>query len=433
MKVKCLVCGEIFDDSLEKCPVCGVGKEYFEPVMEEATNNTLDTNDHYVIIGNGTAALNSAIAIRERDKTGSILMIANEPYPTYNRPMLTKALASGIDAKEMAVKDDKWYEDNNIYQILDNAVVKIDTSDKEVLLANNVKFAYDKLIIATGSECFIPPINGKDKPEVIAIRRLSDTNKITKMLDKVKDVVVIGGGVLGLEAAWELKKANCHVTVLEAAPMLMGRQIDANAADMLQMIAKDKGIDIYTNVKITSIDGNDHVEAVSISDGTKFKADLVIVSAGVRANVALAKDINILTDRAIVVNEKMETSIKDIYACGDCAQYDNINYALWSEASEQGKVAGANAANDNISYKTILAPLCFNGMETSLFALGDNGKKADVVYKTIENKDITNRQYEKYYFEDDKLCGVILIGDTSKMAKLTNDLQEHKSYEEFIK
>lgn len=228
--VKCLVCGEIFDSSLEICPVCGVGKENFIPWDEEESSFSRDTNDFYVILGNGAAGLSAAKAIRERDKTGSIVMISNEPVSAYNRPMLTKALAAGLSAEQIAVEPASWYEENKVYQMLGRTVTSVDPEAKEVLLDDGSKCRYTKLIYALGSECFIPPIPGWDKPEVIAIRRLSDTEKIASLLPHTKEVVVIGGGVLGLEAAWELKKSGCSVTVLELAPQIMGRQLDLPAS-----------------------------------------------------------------------------------------------------------------------------------------------------------------------------------------------------------
>ena len=214
--VKCLVCGEIFDSSLEVCPVCGVGKENFVPVDAQESEFSNDTKDFYVILGNGTAGWNAAAEIRKRNKTASILMISNEPYRTYNRPMLTKSIMADLDEEQIAVQNAAWYEEQNIQQVLDMEVVAIHPETKEIELDGGLKFVYTKLIYALGSECFIPPIAGAEKEDVIAIRRLDDTKKVAAMLPDVEHVVVIGGGVLGLEAAWELKKAGCQVTVLEA-------------------------------------------------------------------------------------------------------------------------------------------------------------------------------------------------------------------------
>lgn len=430
--VKCLVCGEIFDSSLEICPVCGVGKENFVPVDAQETDFRNDSKEFYVILGNGAAGLSAAKAIRDRDKTGSIVMISNEPYMTYNRPMLTKSMVAELDAEEIAVEPASWYEENKVFQVLGKEIKAVNTQDKEVELGDGTKVQYTKLIYALGSECFIPPITGADKPEVVAIRRMSDIGKIEKLMDRVENVVVIGGGVLGLEAAWELKKARKEVTVLELAPQIMGRQLDASASEMLTAISESKGISIHTGVQIASIEGEASVTGVKLADGRVFPAELVIVSAGVRANAAVAANAGVEINRGVLVNAKMETNVEGVYACGDCAEFDGINYAIWPQALEQGKTAGANAAGDALEYATVSAGLSFNGMNTSLYAIGDNGKNPNLIYRTVEFKDMGRKQYEKYYFLNNRLCGVILLGDTSKMASVTEAIEQKKSFKELF-
>lgn len=430
--VKCLVCGEIFDSSLETCPVCGVGPENFVEVEDAYTGYTNPTEEHFLILGGGTAGFNAAKSIRERNATATIMMITNEAVLPYNRPMLTKSMMVDLGGEQLTIESAGWYTDNQITCRLNTEVLKLDPSAKEVTLNDGTVLTYDKCIYALGSECFVPPIAGSTLPEVIAVRRISDANKIQSMLPNVTDVVVIGGGVLGLEAAWELHKAKVKVTVLESAPQIMGRQIDAPAAGLLAQLMSKQGIELHTSADIVGIDGNDHVAGVTLADGRKFPAQLVIISAGVRANVAIAKEAGIEMDRAILVNEKMETNITDIYAAGDCAQFDGINYALWSEAVEMGIVAGANAAGDEKTYETVPGILSFNGLNTSLFALGDNGKNSDIEYKTVELKDNKKMTYKKYYFVNNRLTGAILIGDTSEMATLMEQIQSHALFKDVI-
>lgn len=430
--VKCLVCGEIFDSSMEICPVCGVGKENFVPVDAEESSFRKDTDHFYVILGNGAAGLSAAKAIRERDKTGSVIMISNEAYPTYNRPMLTKSMVAELDAKEILVEPEAWYQENNIHLLLEKEVTGIHTDKKEITLSDGTALKYTKLIYALGSECFVPPIPGTDKPEVVAIRRMSDIEKIEAMLYRVQNVVVIGGGVLGLEAAWELKKSRKQVVVLEAAPQIMGRQLDEGASQMLTDISRSNGIDIHAGVQIASIEGESSVTGVKLDDGREFPAELVIVSAGVRANVGAAKNAGLDINRGIVVNADMSTSDENIFACGDCAEYEGINYAIWPQALEQGKVAGANAAGDALTYTTVSAGLSFHGMNTGLYAIGDNGKNPNLIYRTVEFKDMGRKQYEKYYFLNNRLCGAILIGDTSKMAFVTEAVEQKKTFKEMF-
>lgn len=426
--VKCLVCGEIFDSSIEVCPVCGVGKENFVPVEAEESDFTNNTENFYVILGNGAAGFNAARAVRERDKTGTVIMISNENYAAYNRPMLTKALVAGLEADQIAIETAEWYEKNNIYQMLGRTVTAVDTDAREVCLDDGAKIHYTKLIYAMGSECFIPPIKGADLPKVAAIRRLDDVRKVESLMKQSKSAVVIGGGVLGLEAAWELKKAGLSVTVLEAAPVLMGRQLDSGSAEILKALAAKQNIQILTGANIQEIDE----AGVRLADGQLFAADMVIISTGIRANTAVASAMKLETGRAVKVDSHMETSIPGIYACGDCAEYEGLNLGIWPEAAEQGKVAGANAAGDEAEYTPVSAALTFHGMNTALFAAGDNGKNPNLLYKTVEFRDMGKGQYKKYFFLNNRLCGVILIGDLSEMAKMTMALEQHMTYQKVM-
>lgn len=415
--VKCLVCGEIFDSSLDTCPVCGVGREYFVEVDAEDTDFCRDTEDFFVIIGNGIAGLSAAEEIRKRNKTASVVMISDEPYDTYNRPMLTKSMLAGLTPEQTAVHEPEWYEKHNIIRVLGRRVASVDTEIKQVVLEDGTKMVYTKLIYALGAESFIPPIRGAGQEHVAAVRRLADVQKICEMLPDIKSVCVIGGGVLGLEAAWEFRKSGRDVSVVEAAPGLMMRQLDQAASDMMKEIADREKIKIYTGVQADEI--LEPKKGVRLADGKTLPADLVIISAGIRPSTALAMESGIAVDRAVVVNDKMETNVRDVYACGDCAQYQGMNYALWGEASAQGKTAGANAAGEETFYEPPSMGLSFHGMNTALYAIGDTGKERGLSYRTEEKKDEARKQYEKYYYANGQLKGAILIGDLSKMAEVT--------------
>lgn len=428
--VKCQVCGEIFDAELEYCPVCGVGSEFFVPYEEPVTTFRKNTNEVIVILGNGAAGISAAQAIRERNETCSIYMISKEEEYSYNRPMLTKSLSTLLKAAEIAMHDISWYRDHNITNILATEVTALDVDQQAVTLSDGTQLQYDKCIYALGAECFIPPFPGVDKPQVIAIRHFSDVKKIRELIPRVKNTVVIGGGVLGLEAAWEMSKSS-KVAVIEVADKLMGRQLDDEAGQLMGEIIGSLGIEFRINAKIIEITGEGNVTGVRLENGEFFPADLVIVSCGIRANTSLAKAAGIATDRAVIVNERMETNKKNVYACGDCAEYQGMNYAIWPEALEMGKIAGANAAGEAITYEQVPAALTFEGMNTALFAAGDNGKNPDKVYETIEYKDEEKKKYEKYFFHQDSLVGVILIGDTTKMVSLTEDLNIGLGYGEF--
>lgn len=429
--VKCLVCGEIFDSSLEVCPVCGVGKENFVPVEVPQLTFRQDSQSFYLILGGGVAAFQAAKAIRERDRTGTITLVSDEPVLPYNRPMLTKAMLSDLTDGQLAIEGENWYQEQAIYPILGCKAVSVDMSKREVTLSDGKKCYFDKLIYALGSECFLPPIPGIDLPQVAAIRRLSDVRKVTQLRQAgAREAVVIGGGVLGLEAAWELCKAGLKVTVLEAAPVLMGRQLDQKASQLLLEACAQSGVEVRTGVSVGAIQGQEAVQAVELADGTAIPAQLVLVSAGVRANTALAASFGLETDRAVVVDAHMATSLPGVFACGDCAQYEGANYALWPEASEQGRVAGANAAGDiQTRYDGISPTLTFHGMGTALFSAGDVGKNPQLLYKTMELSDPGKGTYRKYVFRNNRLCGVILFGDLSPMGALTQALERQDDFQ----
>ena len=430
-QVKCLVCGAVFDASLEICPVCGVGPEFFVMYEEEDTTFSADTQEVFVILGNGAAGISAAEAIRERNKTCTVIMVSDEPVLSYNRPMLTKSLSSLVNTDEISIHDESWYRENNIVNKLGVRVAKIDTAEKTVTLDDGDLLHYDKCIYALGSESFVPPCIDRTKPEVVAIHRFSDVVKIKELMPRVKNTVVIGGGVLGLEAAWEMSKSS-KVTVLEIADKLMVRQLDDTAGELIADIIRSVGIDFRINANITGITGDGSVTGVKLDDGTVYPADLVIVSCGVRSNIAVAQEAGLEVGRGVVVNEKMQTSAADVYACGDCAIYNGINHAIWPQALEMGKVAGANAAGDSLVYQPVAAALTFDAMNTSLFAAGDNGKSPELQYKTKEVRDPAKKTYEKYYFVENKLTGVILIGDTSKLVGLTDALNEKRAFDKLL-
>lgn len=420
--VKCLVCGAIFEEGVDKCPVCGVGPEKFAEFEEEVKAYRKDTEERFLVLGGGAAGLSAAEAIRERNDTASILIAGDEEIATYSRPMLTKSMRGENNREQLLIHSQEWYEEKRITVLTGKRAVGIDPKAKEVAFEDGVRLSYDKLIYAMGSNCFIPPMPGHELPQVISIRRITDTEKVCSLLPDTKQAVVIGGGVLGLEAAWELKKAGLSVTILELAPQLMGRQLDEGAGEYLKTLIMDQGLTIHLNVKIHGIEGDHCVTGVRLLDGTVIPAQLVIISAGVRANTALLEKAGGEIGRAVKVNEYMETNLPSIYACGDCAEYKGINYAIWPQAVEMGITAGANAAGEALVYQTVLPALTFNGMNTSLFAVGDVGKNPEKRYAIKHQEDLEKKVYKTWYYVNDTLAGAILIGDTSEMQNVTKEL-----------
>lgn len=425
--VRCMVCGEVFDASLETCPVCGVGPDKFAPVESTDTTFSKDTDERFLIIGGGPGAYYAAKAIRERNKEGLITIVTDEKHLPYNRPMLTKALLSDFSDNSLAIEKDDWYEENRVSVVYGTRIDKIDT-DKKMAIAGHESFAYDKLIYSLGAYCFVPPIPGSDKEHVVTIRNIADTEKIKGMLPKTSQIVCIGGGVMGLEGAWELKKGGYEVTVLETAPGLLPKQLDDPASEMLEDIVKSSGIDVVTGAMISEI----REDAVVLNDGREFPAQLVVMSTGMRPNTKVAEDSGIFVDKFVAADSHMRTNIEGIYTCGDCAMVNGAPQAFWAQAAETGRIAGANAAGEDLEYDPLGASLAINAFNTSIFSLGTNGKEPDKKFRTVEFKDNQRKTYEKYYFYNNKLAGVILIGDTSKMVEMTEAIDKGMTYAEVM-
>lgn len=419
-KWRCLICGEVIEgeEPPAACPVCGVGPEQFVEVTEPDVTFNSKSGESIIIVGNGAAGTAAAEEIRKRNKTCRVEMISREPVPGYNRPMLTKGLLSELDELNLYIKSHSWYQLFDVKLTLGTEVTKVDAAQKMLTLADGTTRSYDKLILATGAESFIPPIKGADQEGVFAIRNLADVKKIQSYMAKITDTVVIGGGVLGLEAAWELRKAGKGVSIVEMAPSLMGRQLDEKASQLLREAAEKVGITVYTGIGIEGISGDGKASGVKLADGTLAPGSMVILSTGVKQNIELAKAIGAETGRSIVVNDKMETGIADVYACGDCAEFEGTNYAIWSQAIDMGKTAGINAVGDESHYEQVIPSNAFNGFKLSLFAIGDTGKDATKKYKSMELLDSAKGTYEKLYFVNNRFCGGILMGNVSRSAKL---------------
>lgn len=427
--LKCLVCGAILEEGTQICPVCGVGPENFVEVEETDSSFVKDTEEIFLILGAGAAGVSAAEAIRERNRTASIVLVSQEKILPYNRPMLTKNMFANLSEGQLAIHPAQWYEDNQIIRITGKEIASLDPAAHEVAMTDGSKFSYAKCIYALGARCFVPPIAGSEQKGVVAIRTLDDVQKVKDTLENTKDAVVIGGGVLGLEAAWELRREGCKVTVLEAADRLLAGKADSAVSEMLTAAAKAQGITIRTGAVISALTGEGSVTGVALADGETIPAGLVVVSCGIRANTDVASAAGLTVNRAVAVDGQMRTSAAGIFACGDCAEYEGVNLGLWSQAVDMGKVAGAAAAgDDSVEYVLQTAALHLAAFETSLYSVGDTGTDPKKSYKTVEFRDDQRRTIEKYYFFNGRLVGATLLGDTSKLAAVTAAVNENKPF-----
>ena len=403
-------------------------------MVNSGINDIKVDSDEYckvVVIGNSIAGITAATEVRKINKNCSITMISKEDVKGYFRPRLSEMISNDkMTCESISIKKDIWFKENDIKLMLNKLVSKIDSSNKRLVFNDGDELEYTKLIIATGSEAFIPPFAGRDKEGVFTLRYAKDIEVIKKYVKGRKTAAVIGGGILGLEIANELNSLGLKVTVIELAKRILPMQLDEEASKLYEDIIEKAGIVIKKGLASKKILGNESVKGVLLDNGDIVDANLVVVSTGIKPNTQITEGNSIETNRAIVVNNKMETSVKDIYACGDCAEYNGINYALWREAMEQGKVAGINAAGGSSEYETIIPSTILNVFGTRVFSIGDVGCNPDIEYETYEIIDGTN--IKRLFFIKETLTGGILIGDTSKMGVLTSAISKGEIKKEII-
>jgi NADPH-dependent 2,4-dienoyl-CoA reductase/sulfur reductase-like enzyme len=408
-KWRCLICGQVFEgeEPPQVCPACGVGQENFVPEALEDEYKQ-DTNENFIIIGSGIAALSAAEAIRKRNATATITMVTEESVKTYYRPALSDYLNEELPDDKFYVYDESWYEENQIQVKNSSRVASIDITGKKVVLGDGTSQAYDKLIIATGARSNIPPIKGVEKAGVYALRTLEDASQLKKALRECKQAVVIGGGVLGLEAVEEMLAMNIQVTVVEFSTRLMPRQLDEAASRRLQDLMEARGVKLCLGVGTEEILGDGRVNAVKLNNGEILEADLVLLSTGVKPNVELAKQAGLEVDRGIVVDASMRTSASDIYAAGDVAQIGDRMIGLWSTAREMGNVAGAAAAGDWQEYKEPKISTMLAAFDHEIFSIGEVNPDLTQC-RVVEVWDPVENYYKKSYIKDGVLIGEIVI------------------------
>ncbi|HWQ51646.1 MAG TPA: FAD-dependent oxidoreductase, partial [Terriglobales bacterium] len=373
----------------------------------------------YVVLGSGAAGVTAAAAIRERDPEGRIVLVSGEKEMTYKRPMLSKTPLRSLRRACVALHEDNWYGEQRIALLLGRQVLALDAAQKTVTLEDGA-IRYEKCVYALGGTNFVPPFKGVELPGVLTVRTLEDVRRMKRSAIGSDRAVIIGGGVIGLEIALELARYGMEVTVLEALPRLMPRQLDPDTSARLQTLLT--GLHIHTGVTVEEIGGDGQAQWVRLADGRVFPCGLVMVSCGQKANVAVAQAAALRCGRAVIVNARMETSAPDIWACGDCAEYEGVNVALWSQAVAEGMVAGANAAGGAETLSPFDASLILNSEIMSLFALGDLGQNPEKTYEC----DVTERRFdefsinarlpfavEKRFYSGGRLVGGCILGNLS--------------------
>lgn len=382
-----------------------------------------------VIIGDGIAAITSIKAIREVDLVSEIYLIGEEEFYPYNRIRLSKGMLDSLEENNILLQKKDWYEENKVNILVGTKVVGIDTDSKTILLSNDTNINYDKLLFANGARNNIPPITGIDKKGVHTLKTLKNALDIKKDLNQNNKVIIIGGGIQGLETAWILHKHGKEVTIIELQSRLMPKQLDSRASKILEDIITSYGIKVLTGVAVEEVLGDSNVEGVLLDNGSKLEGEVLIYSVGIRPNIDLVKDTKIKTSKGILVNDKMETNIESIYAVGDVAEFNNQVLGLWNIAIEQGKTAGSNIVGKNVGYKSIAPVTTLNSFDISLFSMGCTDEKDST--KILLHESDNSKEYKKIFIKDNKIVGAIVIGDTRKSPLLKSAIEKEVDLEKF--
>jgi nitrite reductase (NADH) large subunit len=386
-----------------------------------------------VLVGNGMAGVRTLEELLKiTPDMYDITVFGAEPYGNYNRIMLSPVLAGEKTVDDIMLNDEQWYIDNGITLYKGKSVTNIDRANKRVVAEDGTVAEYDRLLLATGSNPFMIPVPGKDKDGVIAFRDIHDVDTMLQASKDYKKAVVIGGGLLGLEAANGLMKQGMDVTVVHLLDSLMERQLDKPASALLKASLEERGMTFLMEAATEEIIGNGRVQGVRFKDGSEVEADLVVMGVGIVPNTELAKATGLHCERGIVVNDVMQTFDPAIYAVGECAQHRGIAYGLVAPLFEQGKVAANQLANLGYAhYQGSVTSTKLKVTGIDLFSAGDfNESEGDEV---MVLQDPGSGTYKKLVINDNRIKGAVLYGDTIDGTWYFQLMREDTSIADFRK
>jgi nitrite reductase (NADH) large subunit len=364
-----------------------------------------------VIIGNGMAAARLAEELAKRALGRyAIAVIGDEPRLAYNRVLLSSVLAGEATSQEIELKSAAWWRDRGVTLTYGCAASAVDLATRTVHLANGTDVPFAKLVFATGSTPLRLNVPGADSPGVHTFRDSRDVDQLLALADAKARVVVVGGGLLGLEAAYGLAKAGSNVTLLHLMDRLMERQLDAPAAALLKRLVEMKGVEVLLGANTKQILGKDKVEGIELVDGRTVAADAVVFAAGIRPNVQLAKEAGVPVNRGIVVDDRLRTGIESVYALGECAEHRGTCYGLVEPAYEQARVLAAHLADGAADYSGSVVATNLKVSGVSVFSAGDFLPDGDS--ETLVFNDERRGTYKKLVVADGRLTGAVLVGDT---------------------
>jgi len=368
----------------------------------------------YLIIGNGVAGTTAAEYIRHNDTEGEITIVSAEDLPFYYRVRLPDLLGNSVTESELIAKKKEWYAKQKITLQINTEITGIKPDKKTVLTADGADLGYDNLLLANGSHPFIPSIKGSDKKGVFSLHTVNDVRTISQFAEQINEVVVIGGGLLGLEAANALHKLGKKITVVEFFPRLLPRQLDLEGAARLQRFFENMGFTFILGAVTREVTGADGIDQVILENNDVISAEMVLISAGVRPDLKLAGMLGLETNQGIIVDKHMQSSKTDIYAAGDVIEFNNRTYGIWPAAMEQGKIAGINISGGNSVYEgtTLSNILKVAGVDVASAGIIDEDNQ-------YESKIIAaGAVYKKVVIDKKKVIGCIMLGDRKNFNRI---------------
>lgn len=369
---------------------------------------------HYVIVGGSAAGINAIEAIRSEDKEGKITLISDEKFSLYSRCLITYFLAGTLAEDKLKYRSSDFYEKERVDALLGVRAKRLLPEKRKLILDNGKEITYDKLLIATGASPKMVEVPGSDKQGILGLRTYHDAKLINGRLDKVKKVSILGGGLIGLRAAYSLHARNKEVKVIVKSNQVLSQMLDRGAANFIRKKIEQKGIQVMTGLAAVEFLGGKEVTGVVLDDGRRVDCELVVVGKGVRPNLELVKGTEIKTDYGIIVDDHLQTNLPNIYAAGDVAQakdlitgQSTIN-ALWPCAVAQGRVAGLNMAGKKLKYDGSLAMNSVEFFGLPVISMGITRPK-EKEYEQLVKEDEKNFVYKKVVLRKNRLQGIILV------------------------
>jgi nitrite reductase (NADH) large subunit len=376
----------------------------------------------YLIVGNGVAGARAAVKIREADPKGEIHIFTEEAYPFYYRVRFPEFVAGEVTLQNLTIHTKEWYQSKEIAIHLEEGITEVNVSKKEVTSQKGKTYAYDLLLMATGGNAFLPPIKGTEKKGVFTLRSMKDAMGMKEFSGGVKQAILIGGGLVGLETGGALLKRGIKVAVIEHNPRILPRQMDPDGAKILQGKMESMGFSFFLHADSEEIFGKETLEGLRLKDGRTVEGQMVIISAGVKPNIKLAQAMGLETKNGILVNDRLETKSEGIFAAGDVAEHRGRVYGIWPAAQRQGETVGVNMAGGNSLYEGTVVSNTLKVVGIDLTASGDIDAegKLECVAKSDREKNI----YRKVTFKEDKIVGCILLGNIRGNSEILNAIEK---------